>query len=721
MNPYKAAFSLLLCICFLSSCAPSVPQTSILPQSTETLFETVNNDAPVNAADIVYPTDDVPTVYITTENGYQVTKKDVYTSCNFRIELNGVFSEFESTYTDENGGGAALQCRGNTSYTREQVRSTKKYSYKLKLDTKADLFGFGESKHWYLINNFFDVSALRNKLAYDLSGALGLPYTQNTWVELYYNGEYRGLYLLTESLRIEEGRIDTVNWEEFAEAVAEAYAKNNALSETDTETLALAMKNNLSWLSRGTVTATLSDGRTTIDLTPYFDPNELDLTSGYLIEYDKRSSNGRTEWKTRNGVPVAIKNPQRLATNSTMMLYVKTLIQDFEDALFSPTFHNSKGKHYSEYLDVESLVDFWLVWTLFNNIELGNLSMYYYVDGGKIHFGPCWDFDITAGNIVAMYDRNVGYDKWTPDQKQAWFKEILGDPYFSVLCQEHWYELKELTDDLVRSLDIYYGYMSESAKRCNEQTGVRKNWHLKNVNGGHSYTFEEDYENLKTWLINRIQWLDNAFAAPDSKIDNSSNSRNANLVTSVSLNGQTLNRNTFDIYGVQTDHTVLVSASGHLTVKVNTTQSAAAMCALYLNGSTFIGESRIGIGERAEFTFDVSLLCVSEGAVNVLYLPVFKKDGSYHSMTSVLIRVSDHATSADEHTVKCGNALYKIKQGEALVFPEITKVREGFVAEGWTDGKSLYRPGESITPTDSIDLYIRFKRTEIFSAMDMAK
>ncbi len=717
-----SAITVFLTACFLFSCAPSVPQTAIPPKNTEALFEAERNNTAIKAEDIVYPEDDVPTVYITTENGYQVTEKNVYSPCNFKIKLNGVFADFESTYTDENGGGAQLQCRGNTSFTREQVRKTKKFSYKLKLDTKADLFGFGESRHWYLINNFFDVSALRNKLAYDFSGALGLPYTENTWVELYYNGEYRGLYLLTESLRIEEGRIDTVNWEEFAEDVAEAYAENNGLSGSDTDKLALAMNNNLSWISSGKITATLSGGKTTVDLTPYFDPESLDLTSGYLIEYDKRFTGGRTEWMTNSGVPVAMKSPQKLATNRDMLVYVRTLIQDFEDALFSPTFHNSKGRHYSEYLDVASLVDYWLVWTLFNNIELGNLSIYYYIDGGKIHFGPCWDFDITAGNIVAMYDRNVGYDKWTPDQKKAWFKEIVGDPYFSVLCQNRWYELKELTDDLIRSLDIYYNYMAESAERCNDKTGSRKNWHLKNVNYGHSYTFEEDYENVKVWLTNRIKWLDAMFAAPDTKIDNSTNSRNANLVTSVSLNGHTLRRNSFDIYGIQTDYTVSVNAAGELTVKVNTTQSSIKSCELYLNGATKIGDSRISPQNRAEFTFDVSLFDLNEGAVNVLYFPFFKEDGSFHSMTSVLIRASAYdETDSEIKTVKCGSALFTVKSGESFVFPEITETRKGFIPEGWTDGENLYLPGESIIISNSLSLFIRHKRTAIFSAMDMAK
>ena len=43
----------------------------------------------------------------------------------------------------------------------------------------------------------------------DLAQELGLSYsTQGTWVDLYLNGEYRGIYLLAESVTVGGGRVD---------------------------------------------------------------------------------------------------------------------------------------------------------------------------------------------------------------------------------------------------------------------------------------------------------------------------------------------------------------------------------------------------------------------------------------------------------------------------------------------------------------------------------
>ena len=112
---------------------------------------------------------------------------------------------------------------------------------------------------------------------------------------------------------------------------------------------------------------------------------------------------------------------------------------------------------------------------------------------------------------------------------------------------------------------------------------------------------------------------------------------------------------------------------------------------------------------------------MTEGAVNVLYLPVFKKDGSFYSMTSVLIRVSEHTETEDgTYTVRCGNTVYSVKDGDSFVFPNITDTPNGFVCEGWTDGEQLYLPGETVKVTKSFSVFVRYIRTEIFSAMVMA-
>ena len=184
-----------------------------------------------------YPDETLPIVHISTKDNFQVTSKDEYSACNIRFELNDRYAAFTNTYTDEDGGEAEIRCRGNASYTNPEMREKNKYSYKGKLSDKANVLGMGKSKHWYLINNWRDVSNLRHKLAYDLAGMLGLAHTDCTWVNVYYNGEYRGLYLLTESIRIDENCVDTFDWEEFSEDIAEDYSADHSFSAEDARLL----------------------------------------------------------------------------------------------------------------------------------------------------------------------------------------------------------------------------------------------------------------------------------------------------------------------------------------------------------------------------------------------------------------------------------------------------------------------------------------------------
>lgn len=84
-----------------------------------------------------------------------------------------------------------------------------KEPYNLKLSGQADLLGMGAAKKWILFSNSFDPTHMRNKIVYDFAAQLGLPFTPECeWVELYLNGEYAGLYLLSERNEVAPGRVE---------------------------------------------------------------------------------------------------------------------------------------------------------------------------------------------------------------------------------------------------------------------------------------------------------------------------------------------------------------------------------------------------------------------------------------------------------------------------------------------------------------------------------
>lgn len=97
----------------------------------------------------------------------------------------------------------AIRGRGNATW------KDPKKPYSLKLSKSADLLGMGNARKWILLANAFDESHLRNKIAFEMAEAAGLPFTPDCrFVDVYLNGAYNGLYLLAERNEIHDQRVD---------------------------------------------------------------------------------------------------------------------------------------------------------------------------------------------------------------------------------------------------------------------------------------------------------------------------------------------------------------------------------------------------------------------------------------------------------------------------------------------------------------------------------
>src|SRR5690606_31071470 len=104
---------------------------------------------------------------------------------------------------------AEFKGRGNGSWWD----AGPKKGYRIKFDKKQSVFGEPESKHWVILAgaNFNDVSLAKNKTAFDIAKYIldGIEYTTSTnWAEIYVNGQYQGVYIVAEHVRVDEGRVD---------------------------------------------------------------------------------------------------------------------------------------------------------------------------------------------------------------------------------------------------------------------------------------------------------------------------------------------------------------------------------------------------------------------------------------------------------------------------------------------------------------------------------
>ena len=125
----------------------------------------------------------------------KISSKEEYASCE--ISISNTLEEYEIS-----GATGGIRGRGNTTWKYP------KKPYRIKLDSKASLFGENASKSWVLLAMYNDFSLSKDALAFKLGASLenGDYVPSYHYVDLYINGVYEGLYLLTEHINENDER-----------------------------------------------------------------------------------------------------------------------------------------------------------------------------------------------------------------------------------------------------------------------------------------------------------------------------------------------------------------------------------------------------------------------------------------------------------------------------------------------------------------------------------
>ncbi|MDR0566976.1 MAG: CotH kinase family protein [Prevotellaceae bacterium] len=133
---------------------------------------------------------------VETENASPVTSKEAYVNCRVTISGEGAYGDY--------AGSARIRGRGNSSWLWYD-----KKPYRIKLDEKSELLGLGANSDWVLLANYRDPTHLMHAVAFEAARYMELPYVNHSrYVEVTLNGDYVGLYQLTEQVETGENRVD---------------------------------------------------------------------------------------------------------------------------------------------------------------------------------------------------------------------------------------------------------------------------------------------------------------------------------------------------------------------------------------------------------------------------------------------------------------------------------------------------------------------------------
>lgn len=315
----------------------------------------------------------IPTMYLTSSDAAQgrdwvdASKSNAATGT-----MNLIGADGTPVYSGEL---KQIKARGNSTFTYAE-----KKSYQIKLAEPSDLLGKQEQvKTWVLLASYFDATQMHDKLIKDLAAELGLAYTASCdWVNLYYDGEYRGVYLLSEKNSVGATSVAITDMEQAYEQLNEGYG-------TDMTT---ALAEN-SYGQQYQYTKDLKEPE--------------NITGGYLIELNHEMWDEVSGFKTRQGVAFNVKSPEWCGDSA--MKYISEYYQAFEDAVYATDdtgaytgYNTGTGKYFYEYVDMDSLVKVFLLQELALNCDGFISSVYFYKDAdGMMYAGPIWDQDMTFG------------------------------------------------------------------------------------------------------------------------------------------------------------------------------------------------------------------------------------------------------------------------------------------------------------------------------------
>lgn len=394
----------------------------------------IYNEDVIIKAIFKYEKYDIPVITIDTNNVPVVSKEDY-------IPMNLSISNTEDEYILSNVKGK-IRGRGNSTW------GMPKTPYKIKFEKKQNLFGGGSSKTWTLIANYCDKSLIRNYLAYELSSMCsGIDYTTNhIIVEVVFNQEYQGVYLLCDQMEVGKTR---VNIEE----------------------------------------------------------DSKDVNTGYLLELDNRAPEegvANVDYFYSNGIPYAIKSPKTDSEyySTAQLEYIKEYLNASIDAI-----NIKKMEVIKKYIDVDSFVDTYIIQELFKNCDVGYSSFYLYKDkGGVLKAGPIWDFDISSGNCDYS-DSDTPYYYRTRNVN-IWYQKLMNVNDFYELVKKRYKELQPAIESIIlKCNDILVNYKN-AFERNFEKWPILGIYVWPNTEEiVNCKTVESQIYYLSNWLSTRNQWL----------------------------------------------------------------------------------------------------------------------------------------------------------------------------------------------------------------------
>ena len=383
------------------------------------------------------------TLYVNTSDGRDITSRDEYKDCHIALGAKGAFTSYSAN--------AQIRGRGNSSFLWYD-----KKPFRLKLNDKHKVLGLSKAKSWVLLANYRDVTDMMNTFVFEAGEWLGLPFTNHTrYVELFVNGDYRGVYQLTEQVQQNKNRV----------------------AVSDEQGILLALD--------------VDDG-------PGESPYANDNFTSKVYK-----------------MPCCVKYPDDEAFTENTVDSVKAVFATLEQAIKDKDYEQVEELlDISSFINYLLLQEF-----VYNVELSAPRSIFLHKDGdGKWAMGPLWDFDAgydfdwgsmyTGHTFFTDYHETVmgtnplkrnGQYSYVPQ----FFTDLFACPQFVKAYKSRWAEVK---DEIVTRNWAECMKCVENLRESGAMKREAERWPLKGMD------FETEVEKMHRWLLNRCDFMTSLIA-----------------------------------------------------------------------------------------------------------------------------------------------------------------------------------------------------------------
>lgn len=393
----------------------------------------------------------LPIVIITTDNFDEIQNNPRIFGKMKVIQRPDGARNFVSDANNEDyldySGNISIEIRGSSSQALEK----KPYGFTTLSENRLEndnvkLLGMPKENDWILNSFAFDDSMMRDYISYEMTRKMGQYAVNLKYCEVIVNGDYRGLYALSEKIKVDGDRVD----------IEELSDDENSFPK---------------------------------------------VTGGYLIQTDRSTTENPEVWYN-NGAAYIIEKPNADDITSEQASYIESVFRNFDATASNPNITNG----FPSVIDVPSFIDYMLMTEIASNVDTYALSTYYHKDrGGKLRAGPVWDYNLTFGNDLFNwgFDRsftNVWQYKYSNTGANFW-RNLFENSTFKCYLSKRFNEVTNTGEPL------NYDYIStliDSTVVLISEAVVRENQRWNTIDN-----FSGEINNMKSWIQQRITWMKN--------------------------------------------------------------------------------------------------------------------------------------------------------------------------------------------------------------------